>query len=61
MGYGCVVSSILGISIRNGIALEELMLCAMIFAFAMENRSINLKLIYRDSAVVMLKRKDNQR
>lgn len=42
-------------------SLEEMMLCAKLFAYAMGDRSIVLTQIDRDSAVVMLKRMADQK
>ena len=42
-------------------SLEEMMLCAKIFAYAMGDRSVSLRKADKESAVNMLKRMADQR
>lgn len=44
-----------------GMKLEEMMLCAKVFAYAMGDRSISLNQTDKDLAVSMLKRMADQR
>ena len=41
--------------------LEEMMLCAKVFAYAVGDHSVNLNQVEKDSAVGLLKRMANQR
>ena len=50
-----------GEDIMYNMTLEEMMLCAKVFAYAMGDRSINLHQVDRDSVVCMLKRMADQR
>ena len=43
-----------------GLTLEEIMLCAKIFAYAMGDKSISLNQLDKDSAVALLKRMADQ-
>lgn len=45
----------------NSLSLEELMLCAKLFAYAMGDRSITLNQMDKDLAVIMLKRMADQK
>lgn len=44
-----------------GMTLEEAMLCAKLFAYAMGDRSISLSQIDKDSAFALLKRMTDQK
>ena len=44
-----------------GMTLEEAMLCAKLFAYAMGDRSISLSQIDKDSAFALLKRMADQK
>ncbi|MBR4733324.1 MAG: hypothetical protein IK081_11210 [Lachnospiraceae bacterium] len=44
-----------------GMTIEEMMLCAKIFAFAMGDRNVSMTQLDKDAAYAMLKRMADQR